>query len=55
MEQLIKSATGSKSEIIFMDGTRDDPNKRKPDISLAKRELGWEPIVTVSNVRVRVS
>lgn len=33
-----------------MDGTKDDPNKRKPDISLAKKELGWEPTVAVKDV-----
>ncbi len=25
----------------------DDPAKRKPDISVAKRELDWEPVVTM--------
>lgn len=48
--QLIKEATASGSKIIYMDGTKDDPNKRKPDISLAKRELGWQPTVTVKDV-----
>eukprot|EP00752_Nemacystus_decipiens_P006513 g5865.t1 len=47
--QLIKESTNSESKIIFMDGTRDDPNKRKPDISLAKQELGWEPSVHVKD------
>ena len=49
--QLIKDSTDSESKIIFMDGTKDDPNKRKPDISLAKQELGWEPTVHVKDVR----
>lgn len=48
--QLIKTSTGSKSKIVFMEATKDDPNKRKPDISLAKRELGWEPVVSVADV-----
>ena len=26
---------------------KDDPSRRKPDISRAKKELGWEPKVTV--------
>ncbi|CAN0025507.1 unnamed protein product [Laminaria digitata] len=48
--QLIKKATNSKSNIVYMDGTKDDPNKRKPDISLAKKELGWAPTVSVADV-----
>jgi len=35
--------TGSKSKIIYNPLPEDDPVKRQPDISLAKRELGWEP------------
>jgi UDP-glucuronate decarboxylase len=43
----IISLTGSKSKLIYQDLPKDDPKKRKPDITLAKRELGWEPIVVV--------
>jgi UDP-glucuronate decarboxylase len=35
--------TGSKSEIVFRPLPEDDPMQRKPDISLAARELSWEP------------
>ncbi|HYQ57862.1 MAG TPA: UDP-glucuronic acid decarboxylase family protein [Draconibacterium sp.] len=36
--------TGSKSKIIHLPLPKDDPMKRKPDISLAKEKLdGWEP------------
>jgi len=35
--------TGSKSEIIFKPLPQDDPKQRKPDITLVKKELGWEP------------
>jgi nucleoside-diphosphate-sugar epimerase len=37
--------TGSASEIVFRPLPVDDPTQRKPDISLAKRVLGWEPEV----------
>jgi UDP-glucuronate decarboxylase len=37
--------TGSSSELIFKDLPSDDPRQRQPDISLAKRELDWEPTV----------
>ena len=35
--------TGSKSEIVFKELPSDDPQQRRPDISLAKARLGWEP------------
>ena len=35
--------TGSKSKLIFKDLPLDDPQQRCPDISLAKRELKWQP------------
>jgi len=38
--------TGSKSEIIFKPLPADDPKVRQPDISLARRVLGWEPKVS---------
>jgi len=37
--------TGSKNKIIFKDLPEDDPMQRRPDISLAKKILGWEPKV----------
>jgi dTDP-glucose 4,6-dehydratase len=39
------ATTGSKSEIRFEPLPRDDPRQRRPDISKAKRLLGWEPKV----------
>ncbi|MFO7313205.1 UDP-glucuronic acid decarboxylase family protein [Rhodothermus marinus] len=38
--------TGSKSEIVFKPLPADDPKVRQPDISLARRVLGWEPKVS---------
>lgn len=35
--------TGSKSEIVFESLPQDDPKQRRPDIALAKKQLGWEP------------
>jgi len=43
-EQII-AQTDSKSRIIFKDLPVDDPKTRQPDISEAKRVLGWEPKV----------
>jgi nucleoside-diphosphate-sugar epimerase len=39
--------TGSNSEIILTPIDADDPKKRKPDISKAKRLLKWKPTVTL--------
>ena len=36
--------TGSKSKMVFMPLPQDDPMQRKPDITVAQRELNnWEP------------
>ena len=35
--------TGSKSKIIFKDLPEDDPMQRKPDNTLAREKLDWEP------------
>jgi len=39
----IKKLTGSKSKIIYKPLPEDDPVQRRPDISLAKKVLDWEP------------
>ena len=43
LAQKVIAMTGSKSEIIFKPLPSDDPIQRKPDISLARAKLGWEP------------
>lgn len=44
LAEKIIDLTSSKSKIVFMPLPMDDPMQRKPDISLAKKELkGWEP------------
>jgi len=50
--KLIKNLTNSRSEIVFEDLPVDDPKTRKPDISRAKKILGWEPkVVTEEGLR----
>ena len=41
--------TGSSSEIEYRDLPQDDPKVRQPDISKAKRLLGWEPKVELDD------
>lgn len=43
-EQVLKQV-GSSSKLVEMPLPSDDPTQRKPDISLAKKVLGWEPKV----------
>ena len=43
LAELTIKLTGSKSKLIFMPLPKDDPLQRKPDITLAKEKLGWEP------------
>ena len=45
LAETIIELTGSKSEIVYLPLPSDDPTQRRPDISIAKRELGWEPSV----------
>jgi nucleoside-diphosphate-sugar epimerase len=42
----IRELCGSRSEIVHTPLPPDDPKQRCPDISLAKRILGWEPWVS---------
>lgn len=43
--QKVKQCINSDSEIIHVDATTDDPQRRKPDISLARSYLSWSPHV----------
>ncbi len=47
--KFIIELTGSKSKIVFLPLPSDDPTQRKPDISLAKEKLNWEPSVNVKD------
>ena len=45
LAQKVLEVTGSSSEIVYEPLPVDDPTQRQPDISLARRVLGWEPRV----------
>jgi dTDP-glucose 4,6-dehydratase len=47
LARLIIDLAGSSSKIIFVDRPQDDPTVRRPDITLARAALGWEPKVNV--------
>jgi len=45
LAKLVIEVTGSSSEIVFRELPEDDPQRRKPDIKLARKELHWSPDV----------
>jgi len=45
--------TGSNSKIIEEPLPQDDPRQRQPNISKAKRDLGWEPSVPLEEGLVK--
>lgn len=44
----ILERTGSRSKIVYKPLPQDDPLKRRPDITLAKKRLGWEPVTDLT-------
>lgn len=44
LAEVVVRLTGSRSAIVFKPLPTDDPERRRPDISLAKERLSWEPI-----------
>ena len=47
LAEKIIEMTGSKSKIIYQPLPGDDPVRRKPDISLAKEKLNWQPQINL--------
>jgi dTDP-glucose 4,6-dehydratase len=49
--EAVLKVTGSRSQIVFVrpmdERTQDDPMVRQPDISKARRLLGWEPVISL--------
>ena len=47
LASMVIRMTGSASRIVFLPLPEDDPVQRKPDITLAREKLGWEPKVLI--------
>ncbi|HEY2760636.1 MAG TPA: UDP-glucuronic acid decarboxylase family protein [Pirellulales bacterium] len=45
LAKLVIELTGSKSKLVYKPPLPDDPAKRRPDITLAKSKLGWQPTI----------
>ena len=37
-----------ENKIVYLDALEDDPKKRKPNIDCAKKEINWEPEISLS-------
>lgn len=49
LAEKVLSLTNSKSELTFKPLPKDDPKQRRPDITLAKKLLGWEPKIKLED------
>ena len=49
LAELIQETVGTKVNIQFLPLPQDDPRQRKPDISLARAKLGWEPKISLKD------
>jgi UDP-glucuronate decarboxylase len=47
LAEAVLRLTQSRSRLVFMPLPADDPRQRKPDISLARRQLDWDPQVAL--------
>jgi len=47
-EEILRQVGGS-SKLVYRELPADDPKKRRPNIELAKRELNWQPTVTLED------
>ncbi|MGD0747459.1 MAG: UDP-glucuronic acid decarboxylase family protein [Acidimicrobiales bacterium] len=45
LAHFVLEVTGSRSDVVFEPLPTDDPTRRCPDITLARRELRWEPTI----------
>jgi UDP-glucuronate decarboxylase len=53
LAKMILELTNSNSRIVLRALPEDDPKQRKPDISLAKKEINWSPSVNLESGLVR--
>ena len=49
LAEMIVNKVGGTSKIVYQNLPADDPTQRRPDISLAKAKLNWEPKIKLSD------
>jgi dTDP-glucose 4,6-dehydratase len=47
LAEIVREVTGATVDVVFRDLPADDPQQRRPDISLARDVLGWHPAVDI--------
>ena len=47
LAEMVIRLIGSRSKIVHREAAADDPQRRRPDISRAERELGWRPVTAL--------
>ena len=53
LAEKVVEMTGSKSELVFKPLPADDPMQRKPDITLAREKMGWDPDIQLQDGLVK--
>ncbi|MDB5557339.1 MAG: NAD-dependent epimerase/dehydratase, partial [Enterovirga sp.] len=53
LADIVLDLTGSRSRVVYKPLPSDDPRQRRPDITIARTELGWEPKVQLREGLVR--
>jgi UDP-glucuronate decarboxylase len=49
LAELILRIAGGRAKLVFKPLPEDDPKQRRPDITLARTRLGWEPKVALED------
>ena len=49
LAEKVRDVVDPEAKIVFCENTADDPSRRKPDVSLAREKLGWEPKVKLED------
>jgi UDP-glucuronate decarboxylase len=49
LAELILKLTGSTSKLVFLPLPADDPQRRQPDITVAREMLNWKPKVNLKD------
>ncbi len=47
LAEKVLDITGSRGKLVYKELPCDDPRQRRPDVSMAKNKLGWEPKVSL--------
>jgi dTDP-glucose 4,6-dehydratase len=55
LARIVLEVTGSSSSLVFAPLPVDDPSQRRPDITLARQLLGWEPTVALRDGLTRTA